>query len=142
MSGGKSLTFHPGGPKSAGTGGRAAIASLTMTEDEAQKHDEQWVAQYQEVVGRITQEYRNRIHLLDDTGVATSTEAQRDTSEMVQERRQRYVKEMELRLRCIQVERDTLYAERQMHRINDEMLRALVSGLLHPRRYRWSILWL
>ena len=108
---------------------RAAIASLTMTEDEAQKHDEQWVAQYQEVVGRITQEYRNRIHLLDDTGVATSTEAQRDTFEMVQERRQRYVKEMELRLRCIQVERDTLYAERQMHRINDEMLRALVSEL-------------
>lgn len=109
---------------------KAAIASLTMTVEEAQEHDEQWVAQYQEVVGRITQEYRNRIHMLDDaSGVATSTEAQRDTPEMVQERRMRYMKEMELRLRCLQVERDTLYAERQAHRINDEMLRSSVSEL-------------
>lgn len=109
---------------------KAAIASLTMTVEEAQGHDEQWVAQYQEVVGRITQEYRNRIHMLDDaSGVATSTEAQRDTPEMVQERRMRYMKEMELRLRCLQVERDTLYAERQAHRINDEMLRSSVNEL-------------
>lgn len=109
---------------------KAAIGSLTLTEEEAQKHDEQWIAQYQEVVGRITQEYRNRIHLLDDTsGVATSTEAQRDSEEMVNERRLRYVKEIELRMHCIQVERDTLYAERQAHRINDEMLRAAVSEL-------------
>ena len=108
---------------------KAAIASLTITESDVQQHDEQWLAQYQEVVGRITQEYRNRIHLLDDSGVATSTEAQRDTPEMVQERRERYVKEMELRLHCIQVERDTLYAERQAHRINDETLRAMVSEL-------------
>ena len=108
---------------------KAAIASLTMTEEEAQKHDEAWIAQYQEVVGRITQEYRNRIHLLDDSGVATSTEAQRDTPEMVHERRLRYLREMELRLHCIHVERDTLYAERQAHRINDETLRAMVSEL-------------
>ncbi len=85
---------------------KAAIASLTITESDVQQHDEQWLAQYQEVVGRITQEYRNRIHLLDDSGVATSTEAQRDTPEMVHERRERYAKEMELRLHCIQVERD------------------------------------
>ncbi len=108
---------------------KAAIVSLTMTEEDLQQHDEQWVAQYQEVVGRITQEYRNRIHLLDDTGIANSTEAQRDTPEMVHERRHRYVKEMELRLHCIQVERDTLYAERQAHRINDETLRGMVSEL-------------
>ena len=109
---------------------KAAIASLTMTEEDVQHHDEEWVAQYQEVVGRITQEYRNRIHLLEDTtGVATSTEAQRDSAEMVQDRRLRYVKEMELRMRCLQVERDTLYAERQAHRINDEMLRSAVSEL-------------
>ncbi|MEG3002932.1 MAG: Na+/H+ antiporter [Comamonas sp.] len=108
---------------------KAAIASLTMTEEEAQKHDEAWMAQYQEVVGRITQEYRNRIHLLDDSGVATSTEAQRDTPEMVHDRRLRYLREMELRLRCIHVERDTLYAERHAHRINDETLRAMVSEL-------------
>ena len=108
---------------------KAAIASLTLTEEEALRHDEQWVAQYQEVVGRITQEYRNRIHLLDDTGVANSTEAQRDTPELVHERRQRYLREMELRLRCIQVERNTLYSERQAHHINDETLRAMVSEL-------------
>ncbi|MNT28357.1 hypothetical protein D3C72_1640390 [compost metagenome] len=87
------------------------------------------MAKCQEVVGRITQEYRNRIHMLDDTGVANSTEAQRDTPEMVHERRQRYVKEMELRLHCLQVERNTLYAERQAHRINDETLRAMVREL-------------
>ncbi|MDR2327615.1 MAG: Na+/H+ antiporter [Acidovorax sp.] len=108
---------------------KAAIASLTLTEEEALRHDEQWLAQYQEVVGRITQEYRNRIHLVDDSGVANSTEAQRDTPELVQDRRLRYLREMELRLRCIQVERDTLYGERQAHRINDETLRAMVSEL-------------
>ena len=108
---------------------KAAIASLTLTEEDAQKHNEEWVAQYQEVVGRITQEYRNRIHLLDDAAAASSLEAQRDAPEMVHERRLRYVKEMELRMHCIQVERDTLYAERQAHRINDEMLRAAVSEL-------------
>ncbi|MCZ2103819.1 MAG: Na+/H+ antiporter [Comamonadaceae bacterium] len=108
---------------------RAAIASLTLTDQEASHHDEQWIAQHQEVVGRITQEYRNRLHLLDDTGIANSTEAQRDTPELVQDRRLRYLREMELRLRCTQVERDTLYAERQAHRINDEALRAMVSEL-------------
>ncbi|MBF6629963.1 MAG: Na+/H+ antiporter [Comamonas sp.] len=109
---------------------KAAIGSLTLTEDDVRKHNEEWVAQYQEVVGRITQEYRNRIHLLEDnSGVATTTEAQHDSVEMVHERRLRYVKEMELRLHCIQVERNTLYAERQAHRINDEMLRSAVSEL-------------
>ena len=108
---------------------RAAIASLAMTEEEAQKHDEAWIAQHQEVVGRITQEYRNRIHLLDDNGIANSTESQRDTPEMVAERRQRYVREIELRMQCIKVERDTLYAERHAHRINDETLRSMVSEL-------------
>ena len=108
---------------------RAAIASLTLTDEQVQQHDEQWVAQYQEVAGRITQEYRNRIHLLDDNGVATSTEAQRDTPEMVAERRERYVREMEVRLHCIKVERDALYAERHAHRINDETLRSMVSEL-------------
>ncbi len=66
------------------------------------------------------------MQLLDETGVANSPEAQSDSPEVVHERRLRYLREMELRLHCIQVERDTLYAERQAHRINDAMLRALV----------------
>ena len=107
----------------------AAIASLTMTEEEVQTHDAQWIAQHQEVAGRITQEYRNRLHLLDDTGVANSAEAQQDSPEVVQERRLRYLREMELRLRCTQIERDALYIERYAHRINDETLRAIVSEL-------------
>ena len=61
--------------------------------------------------------------------MANSTDNQRDTPEILQERRMRYLREMELRLRCIQVERDTLYAERQAHRSNDETLRAMVSEL-------------
>jgi CPA1 family monovalent cation:H+ antiporter len=63
------------------------------------------MAQYQEVNGRITQEYRNRIHLLDDSGVATSTEAQRDTPKSCASAAA-LCAEMELRMQCIHVERD------------------------------------
>lgn len=108
---------------------QAAIASLALPEDEVQQHSAQWLAQHQEVAGRITQEYRNRIQLLDESGVANTPEAQSDSPEVVHERRLRYLREIELRLHCIQVERNTLYAERQAHRINDEMLRAMVSEL-------------
>ena len=108
---------------------QAAIASLALPEDQAQQHSAQWLAQHQEVAGRITQEYRNRIQLLDESGVANTPEAQSDSPEVVHERRLRYLREIELRLHCIQVERNTLYAERQAHRINDELLRAMVSEL-------------
>lgn len=108
---------------------QAAIASLALPEDQAQQHSAQWLAQHQEVAGRITQEYRNRIQLLDESGVANTPEAQNDSPEVVHERRLRYLREIELRLHCIQVERNTLYAERQAHRINDEMLRSMVSEL-------------
>ena len=108
---------------------QAAIASLALSEDEAQQHNAQWLAQHQEVAGRITQEYRNRIQMLDESGIASTPEAQSDAPEVVHERRLRYLREIELRLRCIQVERDALYAERQAHRINDEMLRSMVSEL-------------
>lgn len=108
---------------------QAAIASLALSEEDTQHHGTQWLAQHQEVVGRITQEYRNRLQMLDETGIANSAEAQSDTPEAVHERRLRYVREMELRLHCIQVERETLYAERHAHRINDAMLRALVQEL-------------
>lgn len=108
---------------------QAAIASLALPEDQTQQHSAQWLAQHQEVAGRITQEYRNRIQLLDESGVANTPEAQSDSPEVVHERRLRYLREIELRLHCIQVERNTLYAERQAHRINDEMLRSMVSEL-------------
>lgn len=105
---------------------KAAITSLTLREEDKQSHDEQWVAQYQEVVGRIIQEYRSRIELLEENLNKTGTE---ETEEVVEERRERYIREMELRLKCLKVERDTLYAERHAHRINDEVLRATVSEL-------------
>lgn len=105
---------------------KAAITSLTLSEEDKQSHDEQWVAQYQEVVGRIIQEYRSRIELLEENLNKTGTE---ETEEVVEERRERYIREMELRLKCLKVERDTLYAERHAHRINDEVLRAAVSEL-------------
>ena len=105
---------------------KAAIASLTLSEEDKQAHDEQWVAQYQEVVGRIIQEYRSRIELLEENLNKAGVE---ETDEVVEERRERYIREMELRLKCLKVERDTLYAERQAHRINDEVLRAAVSEL-------------
>ena len=109
---------------------KAAIASLTLSDEVNQAHDEEWLAQYQEVVGRILQEYRGRIELLEENlSKATATDAARENTEAVQDRRDRYIREMELRLQCLKVERDTLYAERQAHRINDEVLRASVSEL-------------
>ena len=53
---------------------------------------------------------------------AESPEAQR-------QRNERYLMELELRLKCLHIERDTLYAERHAHRINDESLRSLVAEL-------------
>ncbi len=58
-------------------------------------HSAQWLAQHQEVAGRITQEYRNRIQLLDESGVANAPEAQSDSPEVVHERRLRYLREIE-----------------------------------------------
>ena len=51
------------------------------------------------------------------------------TPEAVQQRRQRYVVELETRLLCIKAERHTIYAERQHDHINDESLRSLVAEL-------------
>jgi CPA1 family monovalent cation:H+ antiporter len=87
------------------------------------------VAQYQESAGRLTQEYRKRIDLLEDTPVPTTPEMLAESPDVVQQRRRRYVVELELRLTSLHVERDALYAERQAHRINDESLRSLVSEL-------------
>ena len=42
------------------------MAKLTLSEEEMQRRDPEWVAMRQEVNGHLTQEYRNRIQLLDD----------------------------------------------------------------------------
>ena len=108
---------------------KAAVASLKLTDEDKQNHDEDWVAQHQEVVGRIVQEYRGRIELLEENLSKSGPDGGRESDEAVEDRRERYIREMELRLQCLKVERDTLYAERQAHRINDEVLRAAVSEL-------------
>ncbi|WP_027014213.1 Na+/H+ antiporter [Comamonas composti] len=108
----------------------AAMRGLTLSDEEIHSNTAEWVHMHQEVMGHLTQEYRNRAQLLDDgSGTALSIEAQREAPEVVRQRKLRYVLELELRLRCIHLERDTLYAERQAHRINDESLRHLVSEL-------------
>ena len=108
----------------------AAMTKLTLSEEEIQSHDPEWVAMRQEVNGHLTQEYRNRIQLLDDgSGTALSLEAQREAPEVVRQRKLRYVMEIETRIECIHAERNFYYAERQAHRINDESLRSLVSEL-------------
>jgi Na+/H+ antiporter len=106
---------------------QAAIAH--MAEPVPEGADPQWLAQYQESVGRLTQDYRKRIDLLEEPATAGTPEAQAETPEIVHQRRQRYVVELELRLKSLHVERDTLYAERQAHRINDASLRSLVAEL-------------
>ena len=108
----------------------AAMGELTLSDEEIEKHSPEWVAMHQEVMGHLMQEYRNRIQLLDDgSGVATSLESAREAPEIVQQRKHRYVLEVETRLKCIRAERDAVYAERHKHRINDETMRNIVNEL-------------
>jgi CPA1 family monovalent cation:H+ antiporter len=106
---------------------KAAIAH--MAHKKPSTNDPDRLAQIQEAVGRLTQDYRKRIDLLEDPATPTTPETQAESPEAVRQRRQRYLLEMELRLQALHVERNALYAERQAHRINDESLRALVGEL-------------
>lgn len=108
---------------------RAAIASLALDPDRPEARDPDWVTQYQEAVGRLTQDYRRRIGLLGDDGEGATPEARAESPEAQRQRNERYLMELELRLACLHIERDTLYAERHAHRINDESLRSLVAEL-------------
>ncbi|HRP28622.1 MAG TPA: Na+/H+ antiporter, partial [Burkholderiaceae bacterium] len=108
---------------------RAAIAYLVQTPRKAQTTDPEQLTQQQEAAGRLTQDYRKRIDLLDEAEDARTPETQADAPDAVRERRQRYLVEMDLRLQTLRVERDTLYAERHAQRINDEVLRTLVAEL-------------
>ena len=108
---------------------KAAIASMVLDKAQAEAADPQWLAQYQESAGRLTQEYRKRIDLLDDDTPPATPEAQAEAPDAILQRRQRYVVEQELRLQALHAERNTLYAERHAHRINDESLRSLVAEL-------------
>ncbi len=108
---------------------KAAIASMVLDKTQADTADPQWLAQYQESAGRLTQEYRKRIDLLDDDAPAATPEAQAEAPDAILQRRQRYVVEQELRLEALHAERNALYAERHAHRINDESLRSLVAEL-------------
>lgn len=108
----------------------AAMSQLTLSDEDVQSHSPEWVAMKQEVMGHLAQEYRNRLQMLDDgTGIATSLESTREAPEIVLQRKQRYVLELEMRIRCIRAERDAVYAERHQHRINDDTLRHIVSEL-------------
>ena len=109
---------------------RAAINSLAMSDEDAAHQPTEWQAQQHEIEGRIAREYRNRIDLLDEEKSPDTAEAADMASpEVVQQRRLRYVAELELRLQCVKVERHTIYAERQNNKINDESLRSLVQEL-------------
>lgn len=108
---------------------KAAIAGMALAKERADAVDPQWLAQYQESAGRLTQEYRRRIDLLEDPTQPATPGAQAEAPDLVRQRRQRYVVELELRLSSLHVERDALYAERHAHRINDESLRSLVGEL-------------
>ena len=107
---------------------RAAIASMALSREERDSADPQWIAQYQEAVGQLTQDYRRRIALLDeDSGPAAGAPSTETPSPDAG--RQRYIVAQELRLKCLRIEREAIYAERQMDHINDEALRHLVTEL-------------
>jgi len=109
---------------------RAAINSLAINDESAAQQPTEWQAQQHEIEGRIAREYRNRIDMLDEDRSPDAADAPDAASpEAVQQRRERYVMELEMRRKCIKVERHTIYAERQHNRINDESLRSLVQEL-------------
>lgn len=112
---------------------RAAIAGMVLSKEEHESADPQWIAQYQEAVGRLTQDYRRRIDLLDDesgtVSASVTPKAEVLSSEAVRQRRQRYIVALELSLKCLRIERTALYAERQAHRINDDVLRHVVTEI-------------
>ena len=108
----------------------AAIASITLSDEDTESHGAEWLALHQEVIGHVTQEYRHRIQMLDDGGGSVNgVETHSEAPDVILQRRQRYVVEVETRLLCIHAERDAYYADRQAHKINDESLRNLVSEL-------------
>lgn len=112
---------------------RAAIDAMAHHQAQLQVLQPQWATQFQEAAGRLTQDYRQRIDLLDDEAASVAAvdtpESHAESPDATQARKLRYVAELELRLRCLKAERDALYAERQAHRINDESLRSLVAEL-------------
>jgi Na+/H+ antiporter len=108
---------------------RAAIAFLVQPARAPRDAAAEQLSQEKEAAGRLTQDYRKRIDLLDEPEAAQTPEAQAESPEAVRERRQRYLVEMELRLQTLRIERETLYAERHAQRINDESLRTLVAEL-------------
>jgi len=111
---------------------RAAIACLARTPAEWAAAHPGDAAPYEEAAGELTQDYRQRIDLLDDDAVrpaAHTPEAKAEALEAANARRHRYVAELALRLDCLKAERGALYAERHAHRINDESLRSLVTEL-------------
>jgi CPA1 family monovalent cation:H+ antiporter len=105
---------------------QAAISGMALPEEERARADPQWIAQYQEAAGRLTQDYRRRIGLLDEGDGAVTPEAEAQSPDALRQRRQRYVVALALRLKCLRIERAAVYAERQAHRINDAALRRLV----------------
>ncbi len=107
---------------------RAAIVHLGVVPDDPRARDPDWLVQRQEAAGRLTQDYRKRIDLLEDAEPPTP-EAQAETPGAVRQLHLRYLVELELRLQAQLVERDTLYAERHAHRINDASLRTIVNEL-------------
>ena len=112
----------------------AAITCMALSEQESQRHDGKWLAQYQEVSAHIMQDYRNRIDLLEDQAQAQADahddEAAGDAAAAnARERKLRHVLELQTRLHCIHAERDAIYRERHLHHINDASLRSLVQEL-------------
>jgi len=109
---------------------QAAIAGMTLSKKEHEHADPQWIAQYQEAAGRLTQDYRRRIDLLaGDESDAATPEAEAQSPQALRQRRQLYVVTLELNQKCLRTERAAIYAERHARRINDEALRRLVAEI-------------
>lgn len=103
----------------------AALAQLAQTLSQVAAGDAARLARMQDVVGRISADYRQRLQMLEGPPADNEPEVQAESPDALQERRLTVLTEMEVRLDVLHAERDALYAERKANRINDDSLRLL-----------------
>ena len=103
----------------------AALAQLAQTLSQVPAGDAANLARMQDVVGRISADYRQRLQMLEGPPAGNEPEVEAESPDALKERRLTVLTEMEVRLDVLHAERDALYAERKANRINDDSLRLL-----------------
>jgi CPA1 family monovalent cation:H+ antiporter len=104
---------------------RAALAELAQAPGEVPATETARLLRVQDAAGRIAEDYRKRLQLLEGPQSSEEPEVQAESPRALAERHLNLVAEMEIRLNVLRAERNALYGERRANRINDESLRRL-----------------